>query len=81
MPKTVTRLNLGEEHDKEALGHLKTTIEFEEMAIKAASPADRERYGEEARQERDLAIEALEQAAIASGSELKELRNTGNTQF
>jgi hypothetical protein len=49
MPKTVTRLNLGEEHDKEALGHLKTTIEFEEMAIKAASPADRERYGEEAR--------------------------------
>ena len=81
MPKTVTRLNLGEGHDKEALEHLKRTIEFEEMAINAVSPADRERYGEEARQERNLAIEALEQAGIASGSELRELRNTGNAQF
>jgi hypothetical protein len=81
MPKTVTRLYLGEEHDKEAQEYLKRTIEFEEMAVRAATPADRERYGEKARLERDLAIEALEQAAIASGSELKELRNTGNTQF
>ena len=81
MPKTVTRLNLGEEHDKEAQAHLNRTIEFEEMAVKAATPADRERFGEKARLERNLAMEALEQATIASGSELKELRNTGNTQL
>ena len=76
MPKTVPRLNMGEQHDREAQDHLKRTIEFEEMAVNAATPADRERYGEKARQERDLAIEALEQAKIASGPELHELRNT-----
>ena len=76
MPKTVPRLHMGEEYDKEAQEHLKRTIEFEEMAISATVPADRERYGEKARQERDAAIESLEQAKIASGPELHELRNT-----
>jgi len=80
MPKTVMRLYLGEEHDKEAQEYLKRTIEFEEMAARAATPSDRERYGDKARLERSLAIEALEQAAIASGSELRELiRETRNS--
>jgi len=78
MPKTVPRLHLGEQHDKEAQEHPRKTIEFEEMAVNATTPADRERYGEKARQERDLAIEALEQAKIASGPELHELRNTSS---
>ena len=80
MPKTVMRLYLGEEHDKEAQEYLKRTIDFEEMAARAATPSDRERYGDKARLERSLAIEALEQAAIASGSELRELiRETRNS--
>jgi hypothetical protein len=81
MPKTRARLYMGEEHDKEAQAHLTKAIEFEEMAVKAEAPADRERYGEMARHERDFAIEALNEAKIASGSELKELQVTGNTQF
>lgn len=69
---------MGEQHDKEAQDHLKKTIEFEEMAVNATTLADRERFGEKARKERDLAIEALEQAKIASGPELHELRNTSS---
>lgn len=65
MPKTVRGLNSGEEHDKEAQEHLKNTIEFEEMAVKAVTPADRKRYGENAGQERNLAMEALEQGEEA----------------
>lgn len=81
MPKTVTRIYLGEEHDKEAQEHLKRTVEFEEMAVKAATPADREKYSEKARLERSAAIEALEQAKIASGPEPKELSYGGNEHF
>jgi hypothetical protein len=67
---------MGEQHDKEAQEHLSKTIEFEEMAAKAATPADRERYGEKARKEREAAIESLHQAKIASGPEIHELRNS-----
>ena len=35
MPKTVPRLYMGEQYDKEAQEHLKRTIEFEEMAAKS----------------------------------------------
>jgi hypothetical protein len=80
MPKTTRRLRMGEEYDKEALGHLNKTIECEELAAKSTVPAGRERYGEMARRERDAAIEALEQAKIASGPELQELRST-NAEF
>jgi hypothetical protein len=73
MPKTVPRLYMGEQYDKEAQAHLTKTIEFEELAINATVPADRERYGEIARQEREAAIESLQQAKIASGPELHEL--------
>ena len=76
MPKTVQRLYMGEQYDKSAQQHLQKTIEYEEIAMRTEVPAERERYGEKARQERDLAIEALEQARIAAGPELKELRNT-----
>jgi hypothetical protein len=76
MPKTTPRLRMGEQYDKEALDHLNRTIEFEEIAAQSTVPADRERYGEKARHERDAAIEALEQAKIASGSESEGLRNT-----
>ncbi len=78
MPKTVPRLYMGEQYDKEAQEHLKRTIEFEEMAAKSEVPADRERYGEKARLEREAAIESLQQAIIASGPELHELRNTSS---
>jgi hypothetical protein len=69
---------MGEQYDKEAQEHLKRTIEFEEMAAKSEVPADRERYGEKARMEREAAIESLQQAIIASGPELHELRNTSS---
>ena len=78
MPKTVPRLYMGEQYDKEAQEHLKKTIEFEELAVHSTVPSDRERYGEQARQERDTAIECLQQARIASGPEIHELRNTSS---
>lgn len=81
MPKTVTQLYMGEAHDKEAQEHLQRTVEFEEMAMNAKTPADREKYGEKARQERGAAIEALEQAKIASGPEPKGLSYGGNEHF
>lgn len=76
MPKTTPRLRMGENYDKQALEHLNKAIEFEEQAVNSAVPADRERYGEKARLERDAALEALEQAKIASGPQLQELRNS-----
>jgi hypothetical protein len=67
---------MGEQYDKEAQAHLKRAIELEEMAMRTNVPAERERYGEQARQARDAAIESLQQAKIAAGPELHELRNT-----
>jgi hypothetical protein len=32
MPKTTSRLRMGEDYDKEALEHLNKTIEYEELA-------------------------------------------------
>ncbi len=78
MPKTVARLYMGEQYDREAQDHLGKAIELEELALKAAVPADRERYGVKAREERNAAIESLEQANIAAGPELRELRNTSS---
>ena len=49
MPKSVSRLNLAEKHDKEAEQHVRKAIEWEEAAVNAATPADREKYGEKAR--------------------------------
>jgi len=78
MPKTVPRLYMGEQYDKEAQKHLGKAIEFEELAIKSEIPADREKYGLKAKEARDAAIEALQEANIASGPELKELRGNSS---
>ena len=78
MPKTAVRLHLGEEYDKEALEHLNRTVEYGHMAAEAEIPADREKYGEMARLERNLALEALEQAKIAAGPALKELQSSSS---
>ena len=79
--KTMPRLRMGEEYDKEALVHLNKTIEFEELAATATILLDRERYGEKARQERDAAIESLEQAKIASGPESSEGMRNASYEF
>ena len=78
MPKTIPRLYMGEQYDKEAQAHLTKAIEFEGLAIDAKLPTERERYGGIARRERDSAIESLQQAKIAAGPELHELRNTSS---
>jgi len=70
------KIKLASIYDTVVLEHLNKTVECEELAAKSTVPANRERYGEIARQERDGAIEALEQTKIASGPELQELRST-----
>lgn len=71
MPRTVTRLNLTEKYDKEAQEHVRNAIEFEEAAVKSNSPAEREKYGVKAKNEREAAIRSLQDANIAYGPEIK----------
>ena len=71
MPKSVSRLNHAEKHDKEDEQHVRKAIEWEEAAVNAATPADREKYGEKARLEREAAIMSLKEANIAFGPEIR----------
>lgn len=74
MPKLESRLALAEQHDREAETHIRKVIEWEQAAISAASPAERERFTEKARKERDAAMTALHDANIAFGPEIREFR-------
>ena len=80
MPKSVSRLELAEQHDKEAEEHIRKVIEWEDAARNATTPADRERYGEKVRIERDAAIESLNDARIAFGAELEEAKQDSDPE-
>lgn len=81
MPRTVARLNLTEKFDKEAQEHVRKAIEFEEVAVKSSSPAEREKYGEKAKKERKAAVAALQEANIAYGPDVKEIEQDWNRHF
>jgi hypothetical protein len=72
MPKSIARLNLAEQYDREAEQHVRKAIEWKNEAVNAATPADREKFGEKARLERNAAIESLKEANIAFGPEIRE---------
>ena len=81
MPKAVSRLQMAEDRDKEALEHIKKAIEWEESAINAATLAEREKHGEKARKEREAAINSLKEANIEFGPEIRAFRQDANVQF
>ncbi|MBZ5500920.1 MAG: hypothetical protein LAN59_01595 [Acidobacteriia bacterium] len=81
MPQPVSRLQLAEQRDKEALDHVKKAIEWEESAIQATTLAEREKCGEKARKEREAAMNSLKEANIEFGQEAKEFRQDANVQF
>jgi hypothetical protein len=81
MPKPLARLYLAEERDKEAMEHIRKAIEWEESAINAATLAEREKFGEKARKEREAAINSLKEANMEFGPEPAALRQDANVQF
>ncbi len=81
MPQPVSRLQLAEQRDLEALEHVKKAIEWEESAIQATTLAEREKYGEKARKQREAAINSLKEAIIEFGQEAKGFRQDANVQF
>jgi len=74
MPKSDSRLNLAQQHDKKAESHLRKAIELEQAASNTTTLAARERYYETARKERDAAMTSLKDATIAFGPSIEELR-------
>jgi len=70
MPKSVTRLSLAEQYDKQAQEHVKKAIDWEESAINATSPLERVKYSEKGRKEREAAITSLKEANIALGPDI-----------
>jgi hypothetical protein len=65
MTKSDKDLNLAEQYDKKAQEHIRKVLEWGQSAIKATNPAEREKYSEVGRKERETAINALTDANIA----------------